>query len=90
MEEDTGCFYSIKLIRWDRGGQEPDKVPILMQDQNGPCPLIAIVNILLLRGSMNLPVGVGEVAQVRLAHVQRFLSHENSYLQKVTVIIFAV
>ena len=32
-------------------------VPILCQNQNGPCPLLAICNVLLLRGHINIPVG---------------------------------
>jgi len=36
-----------------------------MQDVNGPCPLLAIANVLLLRNQIQLPAGVGEVSQVR-------------------------
>lgn len=39
-------------------------VPIMLQDVNGPCPLLAIANVLLLRGQLQLPAGVGEVSQV--------------------------
>lgn len=39
--------------------------PPLMQDVNGPCPLLAIANVLLLRNQIQLPAGVGEVSQVR-------------------------
>jgi len=41
-------------------------VPILLQDINGPCPLLAIANILLLQGHISLPPGIGEVSQDRL------------------------
>jgi hypothetical protein len=41
-------------------------VPILLQDINGPCPLLAIANILLLQDHISLPPGVGEVSQDRL------------------------
>ena len=41
------------------------RTPIVLQDENGPCPLIAIANVLLLRGQVSLPAGVGEVSQVR-------------------------
>ena len=30
------------------------KVPIVTQNQNGPCPLIAIINVLLLSGKITL------------------------------------
>lgn len=35
------------------------------QDLNGPCPLLAIANVLLLRNQIQLPAGLGEVSQVR-------------------------
>eukprot|EP00887_Chlorella_sp_A99_P005413 scaffold1.g5413.t1 len=35
-------------------------------DVNGPCPLIAIANVLLLRGRAHVPAGVGEISQDRL------------------------
>lgn len=40
------------------------RVPVMLQDVNGPCPLLAIANVLLLRNQLQLPAGVGEVAQV--------------------------
>jgi hypothetical protein len=44
------CVYHLKWIMWhDR------KAPIVTQNENGPCPLIAISNILLLRGKIVLP-----------------------------------
>ena len=39
--------YRLKKIQW-RG----NTIPIIMQNINGPCPLLAICNILLLRGSI--------------------------------------
>lgn len=41
----------------------------LIQDVNGPCPLLAIANVLLLRNQIQLPAGVGEVSQVRAVAV---------------------
>lgn len=58
--------YKIKYIKWPPGDPSAGSIPVLLQDVNGPCPLIAIANILLLRGNITLPQGVGEVAQVRL------------------------
>ena len=37
-------LYRIKLITYDNS-----RIPILMQNRNGPCPLLAISNVLLLR-----------------------------------------
>ena len=41
-------------------------VPVVMQSENGPCPLLAIANVLLLRGNISLPAGASEVTQVLL------------------------
>ncbi|NXN10676.1 MINY1 hydrolase, partial [Indicator maculatus] len=40
-EED---FYCVKWIRW-----KGERTPIITQSQNGPCPLLAIINILFLQ-----------------------------------------
>lgn len=47
-------FYSVKWIEMNG-----IKTPILMQNENGPCPLISICNCLLLRGHLKLePTGL--------------------------------
>ncbi|KAK1430707.1 hypothetical protein QVD17_13647 [Tagetes erecta] len=40
--------------------------PIVLQNGNGPCPLLAICNVLLLRNHMSLSSDVGEVSQEKL------------------------
>ena len=35
------------------------------QNEHGPCPLIALANVLLLRGDLELPAGAPDVSQVR-------------------------
>ena len=40
--------YEIKVIEWS---ESKDRIPILLQDKNGPCPLIALVNTLVLRNA---------------------------------------
>lgn len=42
-------FYLIKWIEFNY-----EQLPILLQNVNGPCPLLAIVNILLLRKRVKL------------------------------------
>ena len=44
-------------------------MPPALQDVNGPCPLLAIANVLLLRNQLQLPAGVGEVSQGRLVQM---------------------
>lgn len=56
----SGSTYPVKRVRF--AGK---KVPILLQDVNGPCPLIALANVLFLRGKVDLPAGAGEVDAVR-------------------------
>ncbi|KAL2348094.1 hypothetical protein Fmac_002094 [Flemingia macrophylla] len=40
--------------------------PIVLQNDNGPCPLLAICNILLLRNNLNLSPDIAEVSQEKL------------------------
>ena len=42
------------------------RVPILCQNENGPCPLLAICNGLLLQSSIQLPAGRMEVSTEEL------------------------
>lgn len=43
--EITAIAFPVKTIRWS---QYEQTTPIVLQDENGPCPLIALVNTLLL------------------------------------------
>ncbi|KAA6427861.1 MAG: NF-E2 inducible, partial [Trebouxia sp. A1-2] len=52
-----------KLKRIDFFGR---KVPIALQNENGPCPLLAIANILLLKKQIVLPEQAPDVSQSRL------------------------
>ena len=45
-------IYQVKWISW-----RSNRVPIITQNSNGPCPMLAIANILLLRGKMELQDG---------------------------------
>ncbi|XP_017233921.2 uncharacterized protein LOC108207969 [Daucus carota subsp. sativus] len=40
--------------------------PIILQNDNGPCPLLAICNVLLLKNILNLSPDVAEISQKRL------------------------
>ncbi|KAL3647231.1 hypothetical protein CASFOL_008199 [Castilleja foliolosa] len=42
------------------------KAPIILQNDNGPCPLLAICNVLSLKNSLNLSPDVSEVSQEKL------------------------
>ncbi|NXX40456.1 MINY1 hydrolase, partial [Tricholaema leucomelas] len=43
-EEEEEDFYCVKWIRW-----KGERTPVITQSQNGPCPLLAIMNILFLQ-----------------------------------------
>ena len=43
-------IYHIKWIKW-----KGINTPIITQNENGPCPLLAIVNVLLLQRRINIP-----------------------------------
>ena len=53
--------YHVKWIGWNS-----QKVPIVTQNANGPCPMLAIANVLLLRNKMNLPEGCEFVSSEQL------------------------
>ncbi|KAM6294228.1 LOW QUALITY PROTEIN: ubiquitin carboxyl-terminal hydrolase MINDY-1 [Aegotheles albertisi] len=48
--EAGGDFYSVKWISW-----KGERTPVVTQSENGPCPLLAIMNILLLQWKVKLP-----------------------------------
>ncbi|XP_038975968.1 uncharacterized protein LOC103698954 isoform X4 [Phoenix dactylifera] len=56
--------------------------PIILQNNNGPCPLIAICNVLLLRHNLNLSSDASEVSlQKLLSLVAERLIDSNSNVQ---------
>ncbi|KGO76197.1 Protein of unknown function DUF544 [Penicillium italicum] len=53
QREQRSETYTIRHIRWtDQSGQLLES-PILVQNQNGPCPLLALINALVLRANPN-------------------------------------
>lgn len=42
------------------------EVPVVLQSENGPCPLLAIANVLLLRDAIHLPSNTYEIEQDKL------------------------
>ncbi|KAJ6633836.1 hypothetical protein lerEdw1_014285 [Lerista edwardsae] len=43
-------FYCVKWINW-----KGERTPVITQSENGPCPLLAIMNILFLQWKVKLP-----------------------------------
>ena len=53
QKEQRSETYTIRHIRWtDQSGQLLES-PVLVQNQNGPCPLLALINALVLRANPN-------------------------------------
>ncbi|CAL8463733.1 g3267 [Coccomyxa elongata] len=70
----VAVHYKLKAIKFL--GRD---VPIVVQNENGPCPLIALANVLLLRNQIQLSVDCPEVSQERLmALIAGFLLDSNS------------
>ncbi|XP_063001763.1 ubiquitin carboxyl-terminal hydrolase MINDY-1 [Elgaria multicarinata webbii] len=44
-------FYCVKWISW-----KGERTPVITQSENGPCPLLAIMNILFLQWKVKLPL----------------------------------
>lgn len=58
MEKAEPMTYTIKTILFMKR-----RVPIMMQNQNGPCPLLALANILLLRNQIQLSPDAPSISQ---------------------------
>ncbi|KEG04248.1 conserved protein, unknown function [Plasmodium vinckei vinckei] len=57
-QTDNIYFYTVKWITFINR-----KVPILLQNQNGPCPLLCIANILLLRNQLHIDKKIKKISQ---------------------------
>ncbi|XP_031477739.1 uncharacterized protein LOC116248869 isoform X1 [Nymphaea colorata] len=74
-EQTRSESYKIKTVSFfDR------EVPIILQNDNGPCPLLAICNVLSLRNSLNANWDASEIPQQRLLHLvgERLLDTNNA------------
>lgn len=49
MDEGRTDLYRLKKVQWNG-----KTIPLVMQNINGPCPLLAICNILLLQGKIRI------------------------------------
>ena len=48
-----------------RVGTERREVAIALQNENGPCPLLAAANALIIRGDLSLGTSATSISQVR-------------------------
>ncbi|NXU39518.1 MINY1 hydrolase, partial [Drymodes brunneopygia] len=76
--EEEEDFYCVKWIRW-----KGERTPVVTQSENGPCPLLAIINILLLqwkasggrRGSGGGALGVKLPPQKEVITAEELMAH---------------
>ncbi|RPA93599.1 hypothetical protein L873DRAFT_1704620 [Choiromyces venosus 120613-1] len=64
----TTAIYQIKHVNWvdpSRPGSALRRSPILLQNANGPCPLLALVNALVLSTPNGVTTSLGEVLRLR-------------------------
>lgn len=68
-------YYSIKRIKFINR-----EVPILLQNKNGPCPLLCISNILLLRNQMTIEKGCTNISQKNIEQkIMEVILRTNKY-----------
>ena len=64
---ERNSIYHVKWIGWRRNGSDAlRRVGIMTQNENGPCPLLSIVNVLILRGKLSLPEGCEVISAEQL------------------------
>ncbi|XP_068565486.1 ubiquitin carboxyl-terminal hydrolase MINDY-1 isoform X2 [Cebidichthys violaceus] len=67
------AYYLVKWISW-----KEKKTPIITQSENGPCPLLAIMNTLFLRWKAKLP------AQTEVVSTEDLMAHLGECVLSVT------
>lgn len=60
-DDSHSSAYHLKWVDWNCS-----KIPIVMQSINGPCPLIAIINVLSLREKLKLPTMMQQITTSQL------------------------
>ncbi|KAG5180519.1 hypothetical protein JKP88DRAFT_166628 [Tribonema minus] len=78
-----GGNYRLKRIEFDGARR-----PVLCQNEGGPCPLLAILNVLLLRGSVQLhpdysEVGLHQLVQLLAGHLLELSARHSEPAQAV-------
>ncbi|KAJ7519998.1 hypothetical protein O6H91_20G062700 [Diphasiastrum complanatum] len=75
--EEVTVVYKIKPVQF-----LGRPVPIILQNDNGPCPLLAICNVLLLRNNLSINPDIGEISlQNLLSHIAERLLDANSNVE---------
>jgi uncharacterized protein YvpB len=67
--EERNNIYHVKWIGWNPRSNTKEgskRIGIITQNENGPCPLLSVVNVLLLRGKLTLPDGCEVISAEQL------------------------
>ena len=81
---ERNSIYHVKWVGWRRNSSDPlRRIGIITQNENGPCPLLSIVNVLLLRGKLTLPEGCEVISAEQLLE---FLGKSLFYLTHLLVV----
>ena len=62
--DDNVSLYQLKWVEWKGGFY-----PIVTQNENGPCPLLTLCNILILNGQMKITPGETVASSSHLMHL---------------------
>ncbi|OAX81360.1 hypothetical protein ACJ72_04300 [Emergomyces africanus] len=65
VQEKLAETYDIRQVNWTDGKTSLRKSPMLVQCENGPCPLVALVNGLVLRNMTDSPSPIAKALQSR-------------------------
>jgi hypothetical protein len=65
QNEQRSETYTIRHIRWTDSTGELLESPILVQNQNGPCPLLALINALVLRADSKVQPPIVRALSIR-------------------------
>ncbi|KAI8896332.1 hypothetical protein BC833DRAFT_597864 [Globomyces pollinis-pini] len=61
--------YVLKTISFSSNGNTTNKCNIITQNINGPCPLIALCNILILRNDISIPLDSSLISYERISEL---------------------
>lgn len=65
QQEQRAETYSIRKINWQNQKGDMIKAPILVQNKNGPCPLLALINALVLQADTTSQPPIVKALQTR-------------------------
>lgn len=67
IKQQRNQTYQIRHVNWfdASSATNPRRSPIMVQNANGPCPLLALVNALVLSTPANINTGLVEILRVR-------------------------